>query len=47
MNAQLFLRMAKIAHQDALRVHASERLRRAGYVDGERMPRQLRHWSNR
>jgi hypothetical protein len=47
MFAQLFLRMAKTAHQDALRVHASERLRRAGYCDGERIPRQQRHWSNR
>lgn len=47
MNTHFFLRMAKTAHQDALRVLASERLRRAGYGDGERRPRQERHWTNR
>ncbi len=29
------------------RVNRDERLRRTGYADGERKPRQPRHWANR
>jgi hypothetical protein len=40
-------------HLGALRLHelhranTAERLRRAGYADQERTPRQPRHWANR
>ncbi|MFA5551994.1 MAG: hypothetical protein WDA03_10300 [Trueperaceae bacterium] len=32
---------------NAPRVSRPDRLLRAGYADGERQPRQPRHWANR
>jgi len=47
MNLVPILVAAKAQRLPAYRPSLSDRLRRAGYADGERQPRVKRHWANR
>jgi hypothetical protein len=47
MNDFMLLQLARARAGQPRREPSAERLRRAGYADGERRPRITRHWANR
>lgn len=47
MNDVILVRIARARTAALRRERGLERLRRAGYFDGERRPRVDRHWANR
>ncbi|MEJ2288692.1 MAG: hypothetical protein P8Y02_08620 [Deinococcales bacterium] len=47
MNSFILLQLARTRTGEGRRDPTPERLRRAGYADGERRPRIARHWANR
>jgi hypothetical protein len=47
MNSFMLLLRTRSHTGQARREPSAERLRRAGYADGERRPRIARHWANR
>ncbi len=47
MNSFMLLQRIRARAGQLRREPTAERLRRAGYADGERRPRITRHWANR
>lgn len=47
MNSFMLMQLTRNRGGQPRREPSAERLRRAGYPDGERRPRITRHWANR